>query len=649
MSKTLPLEALQKAARDKGHPGRSMLDKATRTLKNAVAFMQQQTLRGPLLVELQMHLNTLLEEAAFLHGLGHELAFIGDIGVGKSTALCHLADLVERSPDRLPQPLMVASAGRTTLCEVALRPGEGWGLDLEPLPDEAVHELIRDFCADLLTGANEGSAPKQLTQELERAIRNMAGLVGKRGGEAESGPDPAQRLARRAAGLDALVDAIEQKIRLWDRRRREIRVDGFTALREAFRQVNYGRHPEVGLPARIVVTVPGEAFPATPYDLTLIDTKGIDETVMRPDLQARLADPRALLVLCSRFNDAPSAGVRQLAQDLVETGRGEALERRGVLLVLARPHEAMAVVDGSGEPVESEADGYSLKARQIRDALRKAKLPALPVLFYNAHADQPRAILAGLLQQLDALRAYHAGRIEDLAATIQRIMAGHEEAATRAARAAVLRRLGVLLGQHQQLPPRMCQPQMRLLHELLNSHACKVRAATRRRGSWGAIDVGICLKQSAEHDANVRSRGIFDALRVLLDNMAADTDLADAHDLVRELGVKAEEWRAAFRSACGEATDELLGEPLIADGVLWSELIGRWGMGSGYRRDVAGRIAEWFQDAARYDAHFRLESQIELAWRQYVLRPLRELIADDEQDGAPNPATAATVRTHRYG
>ena len=39
----------------------------------------------------------------------------------------------------------------------------------------------------------------------------------------------------------------------------------------------------------------------SPYRIRLIDTKGLDKTAIRRDIQDRLDDPRTLLILCTRF------------------------------------------------------------------------------------------------------------------------------------------------------------------------------------------------------------------------------------------------------------------------------------------------------------------------------------------------------------
>ena len=39
------------------------------------------------------------------------------------------------------------------------------------------------------------------------------------------------------------------------------------------------------------------------FQLNLVDTKGVDQTAVRPDLENRLRDSRTLTVLCTRFNE----------------------------------------------------------------------------------------------------------------------------------------------------------------------------------------------------------------------------------------------------------------------------------------------------------------------------------------------------------
>ena len=105
-------------------------------------------------------------------------------------------------------------------------------------------------------------------------------------------------------------------------------------LRDEFRKVNNGRNPKVSLAKCIDVFVPRPLVPESIYDLLCVDTKGTDETAIRPDLQAYFDDPRTITILCSHFS--PDSNMFDVLGHLAATGKVAAIKERAVFMVLAR-------------------------------------------------------------------------------------------------------------------------------------------------------------------------------------------------------------------------------------------------------------------------------------------------------------------------
>ena len=82
-----------------------------------------------------MHRQTLFLAATFLESTQHDLAFIGETGVGKTFALCWLTRLVldQSDADRLTDRMVLeVGQGWTTLCEVRIQRGPRYGLIIDP-------------------------------------------------------------------------------------------------------------------------------------------------------------------------------------------------------------------------------------------------------------------------------------------------------------------------------------------------------------------------------------------------------------------------------------------------------------------------------------------------------------------------------------
>ena len=114
------------------NPQRASLEITEETLVAIDEFLADDEQPWPLRRQIERQKDTLLRGAAYLHRLTHNIAFIGDIGVGKSTALSFLFDLLvpanlaEKPMDR---PVLETGAGGTTICEVHIKRGPEFGID----------------------------------------------------------------------------------------------------------------------------------------------------------------------------------------------------------------------------------------------------------------------------------------------------------------------------------------------------------------------------------------------------------------------------------------------------------------------------------------------------------------------------------------
>ena len=71
---------------------------------------------------LKEYLDELNSAASLVLGTEHSVAFVGDIGVGKSTAICRVAD-IEVQKGKTLMPVLEVGGGGVTVCEVPSRAG----------------------------------------------------------------------------------------------------------------------------------------------------------------------------------------------------------------------------------------------------------------------------------------------------------------------------------------------------------------------------------------------------------------------------------------------------------------------------------------------------------------------------------------------
>jgi hypothetical protein len=149
---------------------------------------------------------------------------------------------------------------------------------------------------------------------LQLALRNMAKLkteeVKLAGGPSESRREETE-MAKNAGSVEDLQSAIAECLQLFKRTERELvwtgtsEAEGRNWLKKTYAVINLGNSPTNSLPARMTVTVPFTIMPGSRFEIEAIDTKGIDGSAIRPDIQTVLDDPRCVPVLCTTLGDAP--------------------------------------------------------------------------------------------------------------------------------------------------------------------------------------------------------------------------------------------------------------------------------------------------------------------------------------------------------
>ncbi len=100
-------------------------------------------------------------------------------------------------------------------------------------------------------------------------------------------------------------------------------------VKEAFGAVNKGQIRDVPLPETIDLLVPNFGQSFGELEITLIDTKGVEDHAIREDLEARLKDMRTSVVFCSHFNDAPGPTAGSASEAYARHIRGRLGPRKG--------------------------------------------------------------------------------------------------------------------------------------------------------------------------------------------------------------------------------------------------------------------------------------------------------------------------------
>ncbi|MET8329455.1 hypothetical protein [Streptomyces sp. NPDC005181] len=126
-----------------------------------------------------------------------------------------------------------------------------------------------------------------------------------------------------------------------------------------------------------------------------------------------LEDPHTVSILCSGFNDAPSASIQHLLQRARDINNTQ-IDSNASVLVLARPGEALAVKDEAGSRAETAEEGYELKNEQVLNAFTPYRLGGISTFVFNALEDEPEGLRTFLRERVTQKRDEFQRQLDDV-------------------------------------------------------------------------------------------------------------------------------------------------------------------------------------------------------------------------------------------
>jgi transcriptional regulator with XRE-family HTH domain len=627
------------------HADQDLLWEAELICRDLVALKNHPDVRHAFERRLTEYIDDIRHTASLLLRREHDIAIIGPRGIGKSTGICKVTELEVPGPDGgPPAPVLEAGGGGVTICDVYLRSGHGYGLLIEPCSDDEIRAYVTDFAEHILKGntvESEEDEEKEddaqgIAQEIARAVRNLAALKIRRAkgpGGKKIARDEAKELAEKTGSVREYVVEVLTRMELHRRDRRDIWYDPSIGkpplvwLKDTFEQVNNGRHPDFTLPTRIEVIVPQKLLGTSDLAVRIIDTRGIDRTAARADLERHFDDPHTLAVLCSSFNDAPSSAAYLLLERAKEAGIRR-LELNATLLVLPRPNEALAVKDEAGLRASTIEDGYDLKSESASMALQALGLENLTIGFFNAFGDDPARLRNLLLESISKIRQSFRARIEEAVTNARSLMLNHEEQQVQEVLRSAARMMQTWVTQHSGLPKLSGHVQDSLMSQIQVAYASTVRATVRREGEWRNLSYGHHLGYGARRLAVLALEPLVEEFKAVTETMEDNPEYTEAKGLVQQARQVLE---SAFEDLLRKA--QITGQTAFKDALkldpsLWVNCENEWGQGPGYRDRVARWNELWFGAAPRQELEQELREVVTREWG-VVLKRLSSLLETD--------------------
>lgn len=609
------------------HPDQELLFEAEQVGRELLELRDRPGLSHAFVTRVERYLAEVRSAASLLLKREHQISFVGPVGVGKSTAICHGTGMILRRDDGRVLPVLADGAGGTTLCEVHIRGGgPGYGIVIEPRSVEEIHEDVRDFVDFLLRDSASGASDRRgegqaTSKEIARAIRNMSRLPGP---SVKDKRDYAKELTSTADSARSAVVEMISRMTLHTRDRRQVWYDSAVAkapldwLRDEFRRINNGTNPEFTIPRRIelVVKEPLLEFPG--LSVRLIDTKGIDGSAAREDLETYLQDPHSLTVICSRFNDAPGAAAHQLIERAIERGNRE-MNVRSCVVVLAHTGEPLAMTDdASGEQVGDVPEGYELKRAHAEMNMAPFGLREYPMGFYDCHSDAPEVLRDFLAARVSTARDSFGQKLRVAMEGSRELIRNHGEAEVQVVLEEASARLRDWLRVNGGRPELAGNAHDSLVSEISAVHPAAIYAAVRRGGEWEnfsySYHVGHGARRLAVSALGKRVEGFAEFCRVLaaspgyvfakeLFNQAERALLDAFDDLQQRVQIMGRTASAGHLKSAGE---------------LWDKSAREWGQSRGFRQAVAGFTRDWFMGDALKSLEADVKTSIESEWTRAV-------------------------------
>jgi len=593
---------------------------------------------------------------AFLDRRDHSVVFIGKVGAGKSSLIGAAAGLFLGSAptDKISlknRSVLATGGGRTTVCEVHIRSVKDGdhgqlGLLIEPLNEDEMRREIELYAEDewyrrhpgAQTLDEEDAVPT--AQEIQRVIRRMTGYA-----EYQETTTLAGRIRKRRTvrPLDAIVptfpDSRALAAHLIERADLAARTgtswwwDAATEghledLKTRFEAVNQGGEPSAMLPRRMTVIVP-EALPGIAlglghprrgrrrsrhneglpeiglgFDLTLIDTRGLDEAVeARGDLQRFLRDPRALLVLCSSFMDAPDERIRGLLHSMSgDVQLRQAIARTLVLLVDMGDGDQVNGAEGDREA------GQELKVDECLRALEGmppavAQIERTQLFAFDVLKDDRSHLAEAIGQGISRLRRL---KYEDLTARLvdaDRFLSVAADALRPGLVERVDAEIRAAMAAHWPEGTPLSDPLAGLYQAIHQTrYASVVYATCRRNGLYLGLDVYAAVAAEASRAATAWLDAMIDAVIGVLEALDADPTLEPVRDYIRLTNVR-------YRDAGIDVTREYAMRverevrALLQDDPVWALCRREWGRGHGFKGRVLSHLEGWARREQALVAH----------------------------------------------
>jgi hypothetical protein len=342
--------------------------------------------------------------------------FIGKIGSGKTTAICHLFNLIGEFPDTKNgrqitkiEELFPTGSGRTTICEVFVKLSDKTYIEIDPYTEEELKELIEHFAEEIYSGEHRGESLSEtqtsnsgmtiLSNEVERALRNILNLRAD-GTSIQDGisksTDLAKELCRimKSEGktLNDFKNVLLGRVKFNERVEKRIDYDSNGNekkwIKDISSNLNGGMIENFSIPKRIFIYASPQVMDIQNLNFfdSVIDTKGLDLNKYRKDLDDYINADNTICFFASQFPAAPDRDIFELMVGHLGF-KSKKYHRKFAVFVLPRNREPENVIGSNGQPIDDWDKGIQYRSPVVQNEFKKVgvNLSESNIIFYDSH------------------------------------------------------------------------------------------------------------------------------------------------------------------------------------------------------------------------------------------------------------------------
>ena len=326
----------------------------------------------------------------------YNIAFIGKVGVGKTSVIAHSLGLTYKKmkKNRLGKlveekklcEILPVSTGNTTACEVRLRfTKNDSSIEVTPYSKE-------EFEIEIIETINKIRDEKiSISLEVSRAIKNMVNYLK----WSEEEKNIFQSLSQKDA-KKIFFDKLDLEKRIENKIVYTGNSEEKNWIEEEVRKINYGENKNFSLPKSITLNINLDLVTDINENYLIIDTKGfgaMENTIGRKDILSYIEKENTICILCSSYNDAPEQRNLEILE-LARKYKSKNIISKIGLLVIDKGN-SKNTKDETGKEIEDRGTALITKEEHIKSSFQSKNLHHLniPIEFYDINEDDNTIVL----------------------------------------------------------------------------------------------------------------------------------------------------------------------------------------------------------------------------------------------------------------